>query len=128
MASFSWSDTLQAFTSCVPCFRPGTPAEDDNPHDPTRNRVRRARPDELESLLADADSTDTEAETLSLHSNPGTARARRKKSKKSRASLSLCGVALFGRRRAPIQLPANDGGALFDPRRASSTTFDSDAA
>ncbi|KAI4524794.1 ATP-dependent DNA helicase [Schizophyllum commune Loenen D] len=128
MASFSWSDTLQAFTSCVPCLRPGTPAEDDNPHDPTRNRVRRARPDELESLLADADSTDTEAETLSLHSNPGEGRRRRKK-RKAR-NITLCGVDLFGKRRQAIQLPEHDG-ALFDSRRASTTTsatFDSDAA
>ncbi|KAL1662118.1 hypothetical protein GGF50DRAFT_128984 [Schizophyllum commune] len=125
---FSWSDTLQAFTSCVPCLRPGTPAEDDNPHDPTRNRVRRARPDELESLLADADSTDTEAETLSLHSNPGEGRRRRKK-RKAR-NITLCGVDLFGKRRQAIQLPEDDG-ALFDSRRASTTTsatFDSDAA
>uniref|UniRef100_D8QDY5 DNA 3'-5' helicase n=1 Tax=Schizophyllum commune (strain H4-8 / FGSC 9210) TaxID=578458 RepID=D8QDY5_SCHCM len=128
MASFSWSDTLQAFTSCVPCLRPGTPAEDDNPHDPTRNRVRRARPDELESLLADADSTDTEAETLSLHSNPGEGRRRRKK--RRARNITLCGVDLFGKRRQAIQLPEDDG-ALFDPRRSSTTTsatFDSDAA
>ncbi|TRM62272.1 hypothetical protein BD626DRAFT_498692 [Schizophyllum amplum] len=129
MASFSWSDTLQAFVSCVPCLHPSAPRdEDDNPHDPTRNRVRRARPDELESLLADADTTDTEAETLSLHSNPGGGRVRRKKMKSRK--ISLCGLDLFGKRRPPIQLPEDEEDTLLARRRSSATTstFDSDAA
>ncbi|KAF8816738.1 hypothetical protein BYT27DRAFT_7181169 [Phlegmacium glaucopus] len=140
---FSWSDTVKiAFVSCLPCLKPGSDdhsEHEDQPHNPAINRIPRARPDELQGLLADTD-TDMDAETLSLHSNPG--RARRKKKKKRTKNhnnprrITFFGYDLFGR--PPVQLLDEDD-ALYYRRNGdmtpntivtahSTATFDSDAA
>ena len=55
MADFSWSDSLQAaLAPCVGCFRSRPSDDDASEHGP--EYVPRARPDELEGLLADADA------------------------------------------------------------------------
>ncbi|PPQ78846.1 hypothetical protein CVT25_010632 [Psilocybe cyanescens] len=131
MASpFSWSDTLQiTLGSCLPCVKPTTGAGaadsgDDEPqqHNPAINRIPRARPDELQGLLADPD-TDPEAETMSLHSNPGRGKRNKKKrsSKKGPSSsnnhprkITLFGYNLFGSGSSqPIQLPDDGDDALY---------------
>ncbi|KAF8156603.1 hypothetical protein B0H34DRAFT_709874 [Crassisporium funariophilum] len=150
MASpFSWSDTVQiAFSSCIPCLKPASREEADQSdfesqqHNPAINRIRRARPDELQGLLAD-NETDIDAETLSLHSNPGRER-RNKKKKRSKKNLdkphriTLFGYDLFGK--PSIHLAENDNDALYSRENGSATpnrisrahstasTFDSDAA
>ncbi|KAF8970316.1 hypothetical protein BDZ97DRAFT_1790850 [Flammula alnicola] len=161
--SFSLSDTIHiAFGSCLPCLKPASNSGEDSPqqqdhnHNPAINRIPRARPDELQGLLADAD-TDVEAETLSLHSNPGRSAQRNRHKKKRRSKktsdnprrITLFGYDLFGRAGPPpIQLPDGDDALYNEPgrrqRRSSSggsltpntivtahstaSTFDSDAA
>jgi hypothetical protein len=139
MASFSWSDFAQA---CLPCLnlRPlQLPAAEDHnrQNQPGPYRIRRARPDELQGLLAD---TGTEGETLSLHSNVGDDRRRRRKKSKRSAlpkTITIFGYDLFGR--PAIQLPPDDeyddgtaGGERRGRRRGNSLhdsdTLDSDAA
>jgi len=145
-APFSWSDTVKiTFGSCMPCLQPTAEEESaSEDHNPAINRIPRARPDELQGLLADPD-TDGEAETMSLHSNPGRGqRNRNKKKRKSKKSsdnprrITLFGYDLFGRP-PPVHLP-NDSEDAFYSRRSSLTpsaivtthstasTFDSDAA
>lgn len=130
MASFSWADNLQAALSpCVACFRSQSHAEsDDDSHGP--EYVPRARPDELEGLLADSD----DAETLSLHSNVGDPRSKRAQ-KRAQRSIKMFGFYLFGR--PPIHLPDDEDDDLpvprhhhgIDrPRTVSAMTFDSDAS
>jgi len=154
MASpFSWSDTVQiAFGSCLQCLK-NTPSPEEEPEnqDPTINRIPRARPDELQGLLADPD-TDVEAERLSLHSNPGRQRNRNKKKRRAkqndgnRRGITLFGYDLFGHAAPPpIQLPDGVDDALYPDSGASrrrgiatpkslttahstASTFDSDAA
>lgn len=141
MASqFSWSDSLQAvFASCLYCLQ--SPTDADRDHNDNQGTLRprnglnytipppRARPDELEGLLADADSTD--AETLSLHSNLGDERRRRKR-RHPRKGIRLFGWDLFGR--PPIHLAESDeegdgqGRSERRSRTISSSTLDSDAA
>ncbi|KZT07905.1 uncharacterized protein LAESUDRAFT_87887 [Laetiporus sulphureus 93-53] len=136
---FSWSDSLHAaLSSCFICFHS---SDSESGHDSaqnahsTRNSALihtmpppRARPDELEGLLADSDSAD--AETLSLHSNPG--ERRRRKRRRARKGIRLFGFDLFGR--PPIQLPETDDeedNLLRSRRRSrtvSSSTLDSDAS
>ena len=133
---FSWSDTVKiAVTSCLPCLKPNVSEHEDQPHNPTINRIPRARPDELQGLLADVD-TDVDAETLSLHFNPGRAKRNMKKKRAKRHDnprrITFFGYNLFGR---PIQLPDEDD-ALYRGNITPSTTvtahststFDSDAA
>ncbi|CAA7257375.1 unnamed protein product [Cyclocybe aegerita] len=144
---FSWSDTVQiALGSCLPCLRP-TSGHDEHQqqYNPAINRIPRARPDELQGLLADPD-TDTEAERMSLHSNPGRSRNKKKRRTKKTSNnprrITLFGYDLFGRPAPPpIQLPNDSEDALY-PRRTSgaltpttivtnhstASTFDSDAA
>lgn len=141
-SSFSWSDTVKiAFVSCLPCLRPDADEHTEHeyqPHNPTLNRIPRARPDELQGLLVDAD-TDVDAETLSLHSNPGRARRNNKKKRTKKYNnprrITFFGYNLFGR---PIKLPDEDD-ALYHrddesltPSTAitahSTSTLDSDAA
>lgn len=146
MAAFSWSDTFKiglktAFQSCFPCSRLNASDtasfQDADCQHSGSSLIPRARPDELQGLLADPD-TDGEAETMSLHSNPGhTLRKKRKNRRKSKNPgkvVSLFGYNLFGR--PPIQL-ANDSEDALYIRRGSltpnthsttSSTFDSDAA
>ena len=140
---FSWSDTVKiAFTSCLPCLKlnadqRNSELEEDQPHNPTINRIPRARPDELQGLLADVD-TDVDAETLSLHFNPGRAKRNMKKKRTKRHDnprrITLFGYNLFGR---PIQLPDEDdtlyrGNGNVTPSTTvtahSTSTIDSDAA
>lgn len=137
---FSWSDSVQAAFSCLPCIR--TPSDSDslNQNDDSPSGsfggtrgVRRARANELEGLLADAGDTDTEAETMSLHSNIGSGERRRKK-KRGFKKITVFGWNLFGK--PPIQLPDDDDDALLrrhnrkpaTPTTLSSATLDSDAA
>ncbi|KAI0366068.1 hypothetical protein BV20DRAFT_972260 [Pilatotrama ljubarskyi] len=153
---FSWTDSLQAaLSSCMPCLKSSdTPSdtEDENPRARPGRGLNgalahvvipppRARPDELEGLLADASD---DAETLSLHSNIGSDRRRtgkgRGKGKKKRWAdgapkhIRVFGYDLFGRPPA-IQLPESDhedegadGGGRRRPRTISTDTLDSDAA
>ena len=154
---FSWTDTAQiALGSCMPCLRPVSSSDSLNtnrrhtstsstderpePYNPAVNRIPRARPDELQGLLAGS----SDGETLSLRSNPGGGRRRGGKRKsKSGANgkprrITLFGFDLFGR--PPIQLPDDDidDAPLFRRHRSGSgstptttlttQTFDSDAA
>ncbi|KAI0360299.1 hypothetical protein OH77DRAFT_1418175 [Trametes cingulata] len=154
---FSWTDSLQAaLSSCLPCLKSSdspSDTEDENPrarHGHGLNGALahvvipppRARPDELEGLLADASD---DAETLSLHSNIGGDRRRKGKgkgkAKKKRwgrdgapKHIRVFGYDLFGRPPA-IQLPESDcedegadGGERRRPRTMSTDTLDSDAA
>jgi len=143
---FSWSDNIRAaFSSCLPCLRTSHSDTDslvqydDNTYGNGTRGVPRARPNELEGLLADVGDTDTEAETLSLHSNIGNGDRRRKKKKRELKKISFFGWNLFGR--PPIYLPDNDGeeDELLRRRRgrrkamtllssSSHSTLDSDAA
>ncbi|KAI0784075.1 hypothetical protein C8Q75DRAFT_810416 [Abortiporus biennis] len=138
MESFSWSDSVHAvFGPCLPCLRRSESHSDEesqqqglsshNIH-PHHAGVPRARPDELEGLLAETD----DAETMSLHSNIGDRDRRRKKKKnRRRKGIRLFGFDLFGRQ--PIYL--SDDEENDHPRRAgdrartiSTSTLDSDAA
>ena len=139
---FSWSDTVKiAFISCLPCLKPNPNQNgdhEDQSRNPTINRIPRARPDELQGLLADVD-TDVDAETLSLHFNPGRSKRNMKKKRTKRHDnprrITFFGYNLFGR---PIQLPEEDdalyyrGNGSITPNTAitahSISTFDSDAA
>ncbi|KAH9848988.1 hypothetical protein C2E23DRAFT_738097 [Lenzites betulinus] len=153
---FSWSDSFQAaFSSCLPCLKhPDAPSdsEDGNGEQHPRRALiahgiippPRARPDELEGLLADASD---DADALSLHSNIGSDRRRgrgkgKSKSKKWRNGapkhIRVFGYDLFGRPPA-IQLPESDdeaeplrvgdgSGDGTRPRTISTDTLDSDAA
>ncbi|OCH84779.1 hypothetical protein OBBRIDRAFT_821763 [Obba rivulosa] len=140
MTDFSWSDGLQAaLASCLPCLqsRLNDEHDADYPDAPQHGRTAlhhtapppRARPDELEGLLADAD----DAETLSLHSNLGDDRRRRRR-RAPRRGVRFFGFDLFGR--PPIHLPeSDDEDEDADRRRAhrsrtvsTSSTLDSDAA
>ncbi|EDR01322.1 uncharacterized protein LACBIDRAFT_333347 [Laccaria bicolor S238N-H82] len=162
---FSWSDTVKiALGSCMPCLRPVSSsdslqntnrltisAEQPELYNPAVNRIPRARPDELQGLLADS-SDNERAETLSLHSNPGRGGRRRKRRSKANTNgngkprrITLFGFDLFGRP-PPIQLPPDDDAGdddapLFRRHHSSSSgggstptttlttqTFDSDAA
>jgi len=154
MASpFSWSDTVQiAFGSCLPCLKNPPSSEEEEPQNqnPAINRIPRARPDELQGLLADPD-TDVEAERMSLHSNPGRQRNRNKKKRRAkqndgnRRKITLFGYDLFGHAAPPpIQLPNDADDALYpdsEVRRrgiartksvatahSTASTLDSDAA
>lgn len=120
---FTWSESIHAaFASCLPCL-----VSHDSPPSPGPDRIPRARPDELEGLLADADA-------LSLHSNIGFPGRRKRSKKKGRGlkRISIFGYDLFGR--PPIQLPADDeehdqlAGEGRRTRTTSSSTLDSDAA
>jgi hypothetical protein len=139
---FSWSDSLQAaFSSCLPCLRTrysdtdSLAQNDDNSFGNGTRGVRRARPNELEGLLADTGDTDAEAETLSLHSNIGNGEQRRKRTRGLKR-ITVFGWNLFGR--PPIQLPDDDEeDELLRRRRgrrkpvtlsSSNSTLDSDAA
>ncbi|KAI8971303.1 hypothetical protein BD414DRAFT_426400 [Trametes punicea] len=160
MAHFSWSDSFHAaLSSCLPCLKSSDAPSDTEDENANHNRHHRAgalngalahvvipppraRPDELEGLLADASD---DAETLSLHSNIGSDRrgrgGRRHKDKKKRRGgaqkrIRMFGFDLFGRPPA-IQLPeSDDEGAPADrggstrprPRTISTDTLDSDAA
>ncbi|KAH9948062.1 hypothetical protein B0H21DRAFT_292025 [Amylocystis lapponica] len=127
---FSWSDSVRAaVSSCLPCL-----TSSDTNHDPAdsqrpRNALLhtmpppRARPDELEGLLADSDSAD--AETLSLHSHLGDERRHRKR-RRSHKGIRLFGWDLFGR--PPIYLDSDDEDGAARARTISSSTLDSDAA
>ncbi|RPD55640.1 hypothetical protein L226DRAFT_554064 [Lentinus tigrinus ALCF2SS1-7] len=154
---FSWSDSIQAtLSSCLPCFKSTDASDDEHEHQRPRNPAfahavppPRARPDELEGLLADASD---DADALSLHTNPG--ERRRKKKQKRRGApkhIRVFGFDLFGRAPA-IQLPESDdedplvvgrrrsgsgsragraggrGGMGSDGRTISSSSMDSDAA
>lgn len=133
MDNFSWSDGVRAvFGSCLPCLNGRS--TDSQFNDDGSHRVRRARADELEGLLADVD-TDTEADTMSLHSNLGSgdANARRKKKRGPKKHVRLWGWDLFGR--PPVQLPESDDEGENSIRRQrrrpgtiSSSTLDSDAS
>ena len=150
---FSWSDSFQAaFSSCLPCLKSPSstsdvPSDTDEPT-PRPNRYNafahaipppRARPDELEGLLADASD---DADALSLHTNPGDRSQRRKKRRRAPKHIRVFGFDLFGRPPA-IQLPDSDdedartptrrggSGRGRDGERArtiSSSSMDSDAA
>jgi hypothetical protein len=147
----------------MPCLRPVSSSDSlqDNrrpistsgeerpePYNPAINRIPRARPDELQALLADS-SDNERAETFSLHSNPGRGRRGGKRKSKSGRNgkprrITLFGFDLFGR--PPIQLPDDDAEddevLLFRRHRSGSgsgsaptptttlttQTFDSDAA
>ncbi|KAI0646690.1 hypothetical protein C8Q79DRAFT_685347 [Trametes meyenii] len=151
---FSWEDSLQAAlascSSCLPCLKADAPSdiEDENPRARRPHALNgafahgiipppRARPDELEGLLADASD---DAETLSLHSNIGSDRRLAKtkgKGKKKRhrdgapKHIRVFGYDLFGRPPA-IQLPESDNedesSSSRRPRTISTDTLDSDAA
>ena len=138
---FSWSDTVKiAFITCLPCLQPNSDQRsehEEQPHNPTINRIPRARPDELQGLLADVD-TDVDAETVSLHFNPGRGKRNMKKKRTKRHDnprrITLFGYNLFGR---PVQLPDEDdalyrGNGNSTPTTTitahSTSTFDSDAA
>ena len=142
MADFSWSDSLQAaLAPCVGCFRSRPNDDDASEHGP--EYVPRARPDELEGLLADADA-DADADTMSLHSNVGSAEERRRRRaglKKPKGSIKLFGFYLFGR--PPIHLPDDEDEHNLDgndththgrigyqdrARTISASTLDSDAS
>lgn len=134
---FSWSDSIHAaLSSCLPCLQSSDDHHDNDQQEQFGARQRnglsfvvpppRARPDELEGLLADSDSPD--AETLSLHSNIGDER-RRKKRRKPRKGITLFGYNLFGK--PPIHLPDSDDEDTASSRRSrtiSTSTLDSDAA
>lgn len=140
--TFSWSDSLQAFSSCLPCLKPRPPAPADSWAQAQHSGVRRAGPNELEGLLAPTDTDTEEADAMSLHSNIGaggrTSGGRRRR-RRRRAGMTLFGWHLFGRAPA-IQLPpdsdseegAGQGGDGRDgrgrPRVSRSSTLDSDAA
>ena len=153
MTTFSWTDSIHAaFSSCLPCFSNSpiglaSPSNESlinqglNPHDPTVNRVQRARADELQGLLAETDTldTDTEAERMSLHSNPGLGTNRKKRTKKKKGKkITFFGYDLFGKPTTPpVHLPDEDHLSIdshFRPRTrsqrstASASTLDSDAA
>ncbi|KAM5541889.1 hypothetical protein V8D89_004618 [Ganoderma adspersum] len=150
---FSWSDSFHAaVSSCLPCFKHSDSDSEDAAQTPRPSRnpafahaipPPRARPDELEGLLADA-SDDTDA--LSLHTNPGERRTRKKRRKKQQPKhIRVFGFDLFGRP-PPIQLPESDdedsshrgsGSRNLRPggegeqeraRKISTSTLDSDAA
>lgn len=146
---FSWSDSFQAaFSSCLPCLKTDVPSDtEDNGEAPGRSAHRhallasgiippsRARPDELEGLLADASD---DAETLSLHSNIGSDRRRKGKGSRKKwrrgapKQIRVFGYDLFGRPPA-IQLPESDNedageGRSERSRTISTDTLDSDAA
>lgn len=159
---FSWSDTVHiALGSCLSCLKPSSShsSSSDDEHqqhqyNPAINRILRARPDELQGLLAEVDTTDNEAETLSLHSNPSNGSAnRRKKIRKKKGrndnesrGITFFGFNLFGKPLPPpIHLDLDDGDdALYrshdrsrrrgkqNPEQISTaqstSTFDSDAA
>lgn len=132
MATFSWSDSVYAaLAPCLSCLRARhVPSDEDHgPH-----FIPRARPDELEGLLADTD----DAETLSLHSSLGDRNGRRRKrlTEPSHKGVKLFGFYLFGR--PPIHLPddeeSTENGARHSARRIerartiSASTLDSDAS
>lgn len=132
MATFSWSDSIRAtFGPCLSCLKT-RPEPDDEDHGP--HFIPRARPDELEGLLADSD----DAETLSLHSNVGDydGRRRKRRSPPSHTGIKLFGFYLFGR--PPIHLPDDDEPAYSVARNSrrsvertrtiSASTLDSDAS
>ncbi|KAL1941798.1 hypothetical protein VTO73DRAFT_6798 [Trametes versicolor] len=146
---FSWSDSFQAaFSSCLPCLKTDAPSDtEDNGEAHGRGGAHRhallasgiippsrARPDELEGLLADASD---DAETLSLHSNIGDRRRKGKGSRKkwrrgAPKQIRVFGYDLFGRPPA-IQLPESDNedggeGRSERSRTISTDTLDSDAA
>ena len=141
---FSWTDSFQAaVSSCLPCLKSSDPASDSEDGQASRPRnpafahaipPPRARPDELEGLLADASD---DADALSLHTNPGERRTRKKRRKQPK-HIRVFGYDLFGRPPA-IQLPESDGeddagalsarrGAGDRARKISTSTLDSDAA
>ena len=137
MATFSWSDTFKAaFSSCLPClssWSASNPAPDDSNNDVLihtnegGHRIARARPDELQGLLADVTDTDTEAETHSLHSNIGAEARRRSRKSKRRTTpklITFFGWNLFGQ--PAIQLPPDEDGAAAD--RGDSTPFRSSSS
>ncbi|KAI9061569.1 hypothetical protein FKP32DRAFT_1604773 [Trametes sanguinea] len=146
---FSWSDSCRAALSCLPCLKSSDEPSDSEYDNQNANRhlngalahviipPPRARPDELEGLLADASD---DAETLSLHSNIGDRSRRGRKSKQRRRRdggpkhIRVFGFDLFGRPPA-IQLPESDEeeagegrAARRRPRTISTDTLDSDAA
>ncbi|KAI0747231.1 hypothetical protein C8Q80DRAFT_1345432 [Daedaleopsis nitida] len=142
---FSWSDSIQAAFSCLPCFQSSQDPPSDSETQTPRPRdgvfahaipPPRARPDELEGLLADASD---DADALSLHTNPGDRARRKGKNKKRRRGapkhIRVFGYDLFGRPPA-IQLPESDDEGLLDRRRGpegigrtvSGSSMDSDAA
>jgi hypothetical protein len=132
MERFSWSDNFRAaFAPCLACLQPRQDSEDEereqyNHHHTSHgpHYVPRARLDELEGLLADADG---DAETLSLHSNIGLDEGRRRKRHRPRKGIKLFGFNLFGR--PPIQLPDDDNeDRRVRSRTISASTLDSDAA
>ena len=137
MERFSWSDNLRAaLAPCLGCLNGRTDDSDDderaqfNHHHATSTRgpdyIPRARPDELEGLLADSD----DAETLSLHSNIGRDDSRRRKRRRAHKVIRFFGFDLFGK--PPVQLPEDDDDGVGAPspraRTISASTLDSDAS
>ncbi|KAK7050230.1 hypothetical protein R3P38DRAFT_3387068 [Favolaschia claudopus] len=139
----SWNDTLRATLgsclTCLPCAHP-TPTtsndSDDDEYAPSNSvrGVRRARPDELEGLLADAHSSHSssadgdegwrdqgdaaaDADAISLHSHLGP-RGRRRVPPRTPKHISLWGFNLFGSgvRRGGVALEGADD-ALSRPRQ-----------
>ncbi|KAJ7282417.1 hypothetical protein C8J57DRAFT_1463138 [Mycena rebaudengoi] len=115
----SWTDSLRfALSSCLPCFAAPAPTVPDSP--PPSYAIRRARVDELESLLQPGDTDDAAADTdaISLHSHLGP-RGRRKPPPRAPRHITLWGYSLFGRPPG-VQLPPDDADATPDPLHAPS--------
>ncbi|KAJ7446620.1 hypothetical protein FB451DRAFT_1567827 [Mycena latifolia] len=120
----SWNDTLRAsLAACLPCLARPTADSDDTENDDrvpgpgeASYAIRRARADELEGLLADADDGDAaaDADAISLHSHLGP-RGRRRAPPRTPRHIALWGFNLFGSGRGRgVQLPA-DGDGAADP-------------
>ncbi|KAK7059964.1 hypothetical protein R3P38DRAFT_3252197 [Favolaschia claudopus] len=139
----SWNDTLRAtFSSCLTCLpcahpTPTTSSDSDDDEYAASNSVRgvrRARPDELEGLLADAHSSHSssgdegwrdadaaaDGDAISLHSHLGP-RGRRRVPPRTPKHISLWGFNLFGSgvRRGGVALEGADD-ALSRPRQPPS--------
>ncbi|KAJ7282335.1 hypothetical protein C8J57DRAFT_1499325 [Mycena rebaudengoi] len=103
-AEDSWTDSLRfAVSSCLPCL--AAPALSLPDSSPPSYAVRRARADELETLLqpSDADDPAADADAISLHSHLGP-RGRRKPTPRTPRHITLFGYSLFGRPPG-VQLP-----------------------
>ncbi|KAJ7193594.1 hypothetical protein GGX14DRAFT_588190 [Mycena pura] len=125
MDSPSWTDTLRAALAspctCIPCFIRPASSDSDTENDIGPNAsyaARRARADELEGLLADAqfdddgdDAADTDA--ISLHSHLGP-RGRRRPPPRTPRHISLFGIDLFGAGKL-VALPEEGADPLHGP-------------
>ncbi|KAJ7634833.1 hypothetical protein FB45DRAFT_475398 [Roridomyces roridus] len=129
----TWKDSVYAtLSSCFPCTtRPHDASqsddENDNPNnltDGARYAIRRARADELEGLLADADRDDAaaDADAISLHSHLGP-RGRRRAPPRTPKHISFWGFSLFGSgRTGGVALPTGDDDVLHRRRRSEEST------